>query len=146
MMWWCWRKLRLLVLFSSILYVLVIFLWLTDESQALGQTFSVYYTITVVLHKKVTDLICYIQTVNLAFIEHTSIFAYVFMYFRYIFDNTVISSKITGHVTRDHLELIFVNYTVLLVLRNVKYSPHILQKFPGHLVAWGISGYINTCT
>ena len=107
---------------------------------------SVYYTITVVLHKKVTDLICYIQTVNLAFIEHTSIFTYVFMYFRYIFDNTVISSKITGHVTRDHLELIFVNYTVLLVLRNVKYSPHILQKFPGHLVAWGILGYINTCT
>ena len=34
-----------------ILYGLVIILWLTDGSQELGQTFTVYYTITVVLEK-----------------------------------------------------------------------------------------------
>ena len=48
-----------------ILYGLVIILWLTDESQELGQTFLVYCT-TTYSGLKVNDLICYSQTVNLA--------------------------------------------------------------------------------
>ena len=51
MIWRCWRKLSLLVFFPSILYGLVIILWLIDESQELGLTFSVYNTTTVVLQK-----------------------------------------------------------------------------------------------
>ena len=46
-------------------YGLVIILWVTDESQELGQTFLVYCT-TTYCGLKVNDLICYSQTVNLA--------------------------------------------------------------------------------
>ena len=45
-----------------ILYGLVIILYLTDESQELGQTFSVYCTTTYSGLTKVNDLICYSQT------------------------------------------------------------------------------------
>ena len=48
------------------LYGLVIILWLTDESQELGQIFSLYYTTTYSGLAKVNDLICYSQTVKLA--------------------------------------------------------------------------------
>ena len=56
---------NLLVFFPSIQYGLVIILWLTDESQELGLS-------------KVIDVICYSQTTNLAFIDHTSILIYMF--------------------------------------------------------------------
>ena len=41
-------------------------LWLTDEGQELGQTFSLYYTTTYSGLAKVNNLIRYSQTVNLA--------------------------------------------------------------------------------
>ena len=56
---------NLLVFFPSIQYGLVIILWLTDESQELDLS-------------KVIDVICYSQTINLAFIDHTSILIYMF--------------------------------------------------------------------
>ena len=51
MIWWCWRKLPLLALFPFTVFCLAIILWLTDESQKLGQTFSVYYITSVFLQK-----------------------------------------------------------------------------------------------
>ena len=56
---------NLVVFFPSTQYGLVIILWLTDESQELGLS-------------KVIDVNCYSQTINLAFIGHTSILIYMF--------------------------------------------------------------------
>ena len=67
-----------------ILHGFLVILWLTDESQELGQTFSLYYTTTHSGLAKVNDLIRYSQTVNLEFLEHTciliSILIYILMY------------------------------------------------------------------
>ena len=71
MMWRCWQKLPLWVFFPSILYGLVIISWLTEmKFKKLAKHYSDY--------GKVTDIICYSQNVNLAFIEHTSILIYVY--------------------------------------------------------------------
>ena len=63
-----------------ILYGFVVILWLTDESQELGQRFSFYRTTTYSVLAKENDLIRYSQTVNLAFIANTSILISILIY------------------------------------------------------------------
>ena len=71
MVWQCWRKLSLLVLFPSILYGLVVILWLTEMK--FGQTlqFSCKSNQLDLLQPNRPW-----QTVNLAFIEHIYIYTY----------------------------------------------------------------------
>ena len=79
----CWTKLPLLDFFPSRLYGLVIILWLTDESQELGQAFTVYYT-TSVQRSCESDRLDSSQPNCFAFIEHTSILLYIHVYILHI--------------------------------------------------------------
>ena len=95
-MWRCRRKLPLLVSFPFILYVLVIIVWLADESsllniypaKILARHFSILHCYSSLA--KVTDLIRYSQAVNLAF---TDIYTYLYtcLYMLYIYSYMYIS-------------------------------------------------------
>ena len=60
-----------------ILYGLIIILWLTDESQELGQTFLVYYTTTYSGLTKVND---FIRSAKLLILHKLSIHLYLYVY------------------------------------------------------------------
>lgn len=81
-----WRKLSLLVFFSPILYGLLIILQLTNEKNYPARNLARHFGI---LHyssglTKVTELIRYSQAVNVAFIKHSYILIYIFIYIIYI--------------------------------------------------------------
>ena len=80
------RKLSLLVFFSPILYGLLITFQLTNEKNYPARNLARHFGI---LHyssglPKVTELIRYSQAVNVAFIKHTYILIYIFIYIIYI--------------------------------------------------------------